>query len=372
MKNFLLILFMVLGLNTYAHDFEVDGICYVVNNISDLTCYVSSRNGQQNSYSGDIVIPASVSYNERTFSVTGISASAFLNCKELTSIQLPQSLLVLGSSSFEGCEGLEEILLPTSLTSMGSWVFYKCTNLKELTIPSSVLEVGQDMVYGCYHLNKLIIEDSEEPLKQRHMANNAAIMYVYIGRPLTYGEGLISVISAPFWNSAVKEIKIGENLTQLWYYGFAGCIYLASVDIPDNIESLPTDTFNSCDYLKNIILGKGITEIGAYSFSGCDSLEEIYCKSETPPVLDRPGFSNDNYLNCIVYVPTGSLEAYKEAPYWQDFLLKEWEPAGISSVLNDGMDNNNTIYRVNGTKVADKDNLTPGFYIINGKKVLVR
>ena len=90
MKKQLLLLFLaLLPLFASAYDAEIDGIYY---NFSGGKASVTYRDLYNNSYSGSVSIPSSVSYNGKTYSVTSIGVYAFYDCKGLTSIDIPNSV----------------------------------------------------------------------------------------------------------------------------------------------------------------------------------------------------------------------------------------------------------------------------------------
>ena len=77
---------------------------------------------------------------------------------------------------------------------------------------------------------------------------------------------------------------------------------------------------------------------------------------------------------CILFVPEGSVDAYKAAPVWKEFVntlaIGTTEINGI--LLNTG--SSFDIYNLQGGKVKAKatslDGLPQGIYIVNGKKLL--
>lgn len=109
-----------------AADFEVDGIYYNILSSEDKTVEVTSGS---NKYSGAVTIPASVTYNSITYSVTSIGESAFEGCWNLTSIEIPNSVTSIGESAFFYCTSLTSIEIPSSVTSIGAWAFSGCTSL---------------------------------------------------------------------------------------------------------------------------------------------------------------------------------------------------------------------------------------------------
>ena len=112
-----------------AHDFEVGGIYYNIISSSDLTVMVTYKGNYYDSYkeySGAVVIPQTVTYNSKTYSVTRIGNRAFQYCTGLTSVTIPNSVTIIGDAAFTGCVGLTSITIPNSVTSIGMGAFQYC------------------------------------------------------------------------------------------------------------------------------------------------------------------------------------------------------------------------------------------------------
>lgn len=131
---------LMIGTSVSADDFTVNGICYNVASLSDLTCYVTY--GRQ--YSGHIVIPSKVMYNNRTLTVIGIGSSAFHGCSGLTSITIPNSVTRIGDHAFFDCTGLTSVTIPNFMTRIGNYTFRGCISLTSVTIPNSVTSISTD------------------------------------------------------------------------------------------------------------------------------------------------------------------------------------------------------------------------------------
>ena len=115
-----LILSVFFTISAYARVVEVDGIYY---DISGTTAKVT-RGGVK--YSGDIVIPESITYNGSKYSVTSIGEMAFDGCRGLTSITIPNSVTSIGDFAFSYCYGLTSVTIPNSVTSIGESAFEGC------------------------------------------------------------------------------------------------------------------------------------------------------------------------------------------------------------------------------------------------------
>lgn len=92
---------------------------------------------------------------------------------------------------------------------------------------------------------------------------------------------------------------------------------LVSVEIGDCVTSIDSSAFSSCSSLTSCTIGSGITSIGKAAFDGCNSLTSITVEATTPPALPSIALRQTN--NCIIYVPSGSVDAYKAASGWSSY-----------------------------------------------------
>ena len=174
-----------------AHDIAVansDGktIYYVKNSNGSsvsVTYRGTSYSSYSNEYTGDVVIPETVTYSGQTYSVTSIGSSAFKGCSGLTSVTIPNnvtsigydafnscsgltsviignSVTNIGSSAFESCKGLTSVTIPNSVTSIGSYAFRYCSGLTSVTIPNSVTSINEQAFQGCSGLTSVTIPNS--------------------------------------------------------------------------------------------------------------------------------------------------------------------------------------------------------------------
>ena len=130
-RFFTFFLALVVSVGTiFATTVQVEGLYYNLN--ADKTAEVTSQNSSMPYWSTTIKtanIPASVTYNSVTYSVTSIGDYAFYDCTGLTSVAIPNSVTSIGSSAFEYCSGLTSVTIPNSVTSIGNWAFNGCSGL---------------------------------------------------------------------------------------------------------------------------------------------------------------------------------------------------------------------------------------------------
>ena len=169
-KIYLLFLLSLLPLVADADAVVIDGICYNLNN-ENHTAEVTSG-----SYSGSINIPASVTYNSTTYSVTSIGEGAFA-FTDIESVHLPEGLLVIEDIAFCFCTSLREINIPSTVTRLGrdnfsiasDGPFKNCSSLTTLTIPASVTTFGPQSL-AISNETTVILKSSTPPSIQNDYA----------------------------------------------------------------------------------------------------------------------------------------------------------------------------------------------------------
>lgn len=130
---FIMALFTV-NLNIFA--FEVGGIKYNIENSETKEVSVVGLASSNNS--SNISIPGSVEYSDVIFTVTSISARAFKDCTQITSMEISDVVKSIGKYAFQGCSRLTSITMPRNLTSIPEGLFDNCSGISNISIPNSV------------------------------------------------------------------------------------------------------------------------------------------------------------------------------------------------------------------------------------------
>lgn len=85
---------------------------------------------------------------------------AFYDCKSLSSLVIPDSVIGIGYGAFAGCSSLKSIVIPNGVTRIGTWTFLYCCSLSNIVIPDSVTRIGSIAFQFCYSLSTISIPDS--------------------------------------------------------------------------------------------------------------------------------------------------------------------------------------------------------------------
>ena len=252
-------------------------------------------------------------------SVTTIGESAFLYCTSLTSVTIPDSVKTIGNYAFEDCESLTSVTIGDSVTTIGEGAFWGCSSLTSVTIPDSVTTIGWWAFKYCESLTSVTIPDSVTTIGYSAFENCTSLKE-FTGKFATEdGRSLImdnEIIA--YANASGTTYTIPDSVTTIGRYAFSYCNSLTSVTIPDSVTAIGIYTFYNCKSLTSIIIPDSVTTIGHHAFSYCDSLTSVYCKATTPPAFDWGVFDN-NGSGRKIYVPAGSVDAYKSAKRWSEY-----------------------------------------------------
>lgn len=144
------------SLSAAAYSFESAGIYY--NITGDNTVEVTYSDRDNNTYSGSVSIPETVTNNGTEYSVTKIGEYAFQG-SAVTSVSMPEGITSIDYNAFFGCQNLESVVLPESLTTLGYSAFKACKLLKTIKIPSGVTAIPDQCFDGCSSLESVTIPE---------------------------------------------------------------------------------------------------------------------------------------------------------------------------------------------------------------------
>ena len=143
---------------------------------------------------------------------------------------------------------------------------------------------------------------------------------------IVFGDNVTSVWSYSL-NACycLKSITMSNSIISIGLYTFNACYSLISVTISNNITKIESSAFPMCYSLASITIPDSVTTIGTSAFNGCAGMSEYHFKSTTPPKLSNSNAFTGIPSDCIIYVPQGSLNAYKTATNWSQFSSKMQE-----------------------------------------------
>lgn len=261
-----------------------------------------------------------------------IDSHAFLDCKKLASITLPNSVTYLGENNptsiegsgvFEGCESLTSFKFPSSYTSnnLPSFTFKNCKNLATIDwngynpkrlnscafwncdkitwsqIPQSVEELGDECFYDCAALTSVDLS------KIKKMDTG-----VFWGTPLTSVEWPAAVTEIPartFWTcgqlTTIKGIPgqpgAWDNITKIGENAFNQCTALTTIKLPAELKTIDAQAFRTCINLATVDYGTKVETIGDGAFWYTRALKKFFFKGSVK-TLGADAF-RESGLTCV-------------------------------------------------------------------------
>jgi hypothetical protein len=179
----------------------------------------------------DVVIPEGVkTITQHSFYERGI-----------TSIQFPESLEVIGESAFARCEGLTSIELPDSLVELQDSAFVYCKNMKSIILSKNLRAIPYFAFAGT------AIEQISIPSNVTEIGMNAFLEC-----------------------DALKQVELPEGLKEISIGAFGGCEQLSHIELPDGLEYIGEVAFHFCKSLKVVILPESLKQIGKDAYASCE------------------------------------------------------------------------------------------------------
>ncbi len=294
--------------------FIIDGVYYEISSIgSNNTVKVSWYD--RDLYITPLVIPASVSYGNYTYTVTEINSWAF-NGAIITSIDLPNTLITIGEGAFCGCYGLTSINIPNSVTTIGNMAFHSCSSLTSVTIPNSVTTIGEGAFYQCHGLTSVTIPNSVTTIGGWAFANCSSLTSINVDINNTHYCSIDGVLFSYAKDSLIQYPK-GNTRTEY--------------SIPNSVTTIGDYAFYSCTGLTEVTIPSSVTTIGDGVFYGCTGLTSITSFAVNPPLCGTNCFE-DVSKSIPIYVPFNSVNAYKQADEWKEFANIQRNPYDYATV----------------------------------------
>ena len=316
-KTFLFLFSILCFLPNYAYDFEINGIRYDITSFTELTVKASSIS---ETLVGDLSIPSEIEFSGKVLKVTEISDDfansnssissltinegivsignrAFINCANLKTIDIAQSVTLIGEECFYGCSVLESFR-SNGIVTMGASSFAECKNLKEVSI-ESLDSLQQGTFLNCSQLMDCNLPNINSIGKEAFKNCQSLKEYNIPASVTTIGE-------SAFENLPITSITIPNNVLYIDNFAFKGCTNLLQIIIPNNVRGLGVGVFEGCIALTSVSVGSGIKYL-PWIFEGCINLSEMRIEDSITTLCI--GYAGEYKP----YVPNGNDGTYK--PY---------------------------------------------------------
>lgn len=247
----------------------------------------------------------------------------FQNCVSLKNVQLPRTLITLGSRAFQGCKALEILELPKTITSIGQYCFYDCSSLEKIVLSEKVTTIPSYAFYNCNNLKEINLENVNTLSSYCFQNAFAPITFTIPGNITTIGANSFS-------GCKLVKIILEEGITSLASNSFNSCLNLTTINLPNTLTTIEQGVFKGCTNLKILEIPDSVTSLGKEVIAN-SGIETLYLGLRVA-TIDENAFKNANELKNIYFnkvkgsisVPTNIWGAPVPANITLHWLTSNW------------------------------------------------
>lgn len=284
--------------------------------------------GGANSYSGNIDIPETVTFNGNIYPVVGIQEYAFYNSTGLRTVAIPASITSIGSEAFSGCTGLEaitvdnlnpqyasigglllsknqktllycpggksgECVVPAKVTAIADKAFQNCTQLTSIVLPDAVTSIGQSAFDGCTSLATINI-----PSSLTTIGDNAFYEARALSSKIVIPSGVLTIGASAFqYCTSLNNVVLSEGINEIKNNAFNNCNSLQSIQLPSTLTSIGNYAFANTG-LTSIIIPASITEIKSGTFEGA-KLTYVSLPENLTAIKNKAFYNNGTTISTL-------------------------------------------------------------------------
>lgn len=277
--------------NAQTQTVEIDELRYELRDDSATVAGLkeSEQVGERN-----LVIPASVVYDGKSYVVARIGYNAFAERSDIVSVELPTSVVEIGKNSFTSCENLKSVNIPENVRRIGFKAFEGCSGLTKINYEARDARYNEGN-YGNACFSRLL----ESPSLQLTFSEKVRSIPTYLFRDSKISELTINNaedvasnaflyctidklnLNAPrcnrrrsyssdgcFEDCNIANVVIGNNCRVIGNYLFKGSNISGAITIPESVDSIGSGAFMySGATINNLLLGgNGVKYVGDFAF----------------------------------------------------------------------------------------------------------
>lgn len=258
-------------------------------------------------------------------SVTKIENQAFINCWSLSEIVFPESIEYIGQHACSWT-GISEVNIPKNVTFIGDFCFAECKNLKSIEVDTgnSVYKSSAGILYkDGYFTNLVSFPAGRTGEYEISWFVNTLSVSAFAGNHLSRvkidSNNIDAIPDYCFsFSHRLKEVELTENIKSFGNYAFSSSDSLTSFTVPESVEKIGEWAFSND---KNLVSFRfnGTVDLGEDIFAGSGNVKFLKVTNPEPGDFNLTAFNDKIYNNCILYVPEGAGEHFRNSPSWSKF-----------------------------------------------------
>lgn len=239
---------------------------------------------------GKLVIPAYVTHDGVTYTVTTLGGWAFFGCEDITEVELPNTLTKIDIWAFCNCKKLKGIDIPSSVKEIGYSAFENCESFTSFTFPEGIELVSDRLLQECYKLTEVNLPEGVVKIDDCAFSDCKSLESITLPQSVKFIDN-----SAFAYCNNLKHISLPKGLQKLGRNVFSSCVSLVEIELPEGVTEIGDNVFNNCRALEQVTLPASLSWLKSNPFSSCGALKEYRVAegSEYLTVQDGILFSKD-------------------------------------------------------------------------------
>ena len=288
------------ALTANARDIELDGLYYSTK--SDGTATVRAPLSSETKPSGDIVIPATITYGGKDYKVIAIDDDAFAYNYDITDLEIGNGITSIGKNAFFNCTGLTKLSFPASVTEIGDYAFNSCTNVTSITFPTG-LKVAGPIFQSCLSLTKVTFSWKCVVTELNRTFQDCRVL-----PSISIPSSVVKIGESAFEDckTLAKVSFSGNKLKTIGDWAFRGAKF-TNLEIPEGVEEIGdmalgamNGDWNTNKTMTSVTLPSSLKKISYNTFNNCGALTELTIKPAAEPLRITTYYDSytDMFLSC--------------------------------------------------------------------------
>ena len=249
--------------------------------------------------------------------VVGIGNNAFNNCKSVSEIRFPATLVTIGPWAFNGCVKLTSLTIPNGVTIIDDGAFNCCSGLTNVMLPNSLTKIGYQAFCQCPKLTNITIPSGVTSIEGNPFVSSGSLQSILVDEAnpafssvdgVLFDKAKSGLVAYP--DGKGVDYQMPSGVSKIWDSAFMHCSHLRNITIPNGVKSIGSSAFFGAGLNMSITIPASVESIGNNAFTDCPLREIIVDPANPNFSSSADGVLFDKMKTNLVSYPYGKTGDY--------------------------------------------------------------